>query len=245
MNLIFDIGNTRTKCALFDEDKMVEFFAFPSINSTFESVGLAIQGRRIQKIAIVSVVPVQTKALQAYLQTVLNAPVFILDGLSKTPLENRYQHPQKLGADRIAGALGAFFRYKNRQPLVVIDAGTAVNIEVVFEDAYCGGAILPGLSLYQQSLARGTAQLPYFPLEFPASVIGNSTQTALQSGVTYGFIGSVKELLVQLQSAFSEPLCCIATGGDATFLAAALPQITLVAPHLVLEGANAWLNQQT
>ena len=80
-----------------------------------------------------------------------------------------------------------------------MDAGTAVNYEVVHRDGiYQGGAIGAGPALVQEALRGDTAQLPDVSLSLPEAPVGQSTQTALQSGVVWGLIESVRGMHTRL-----------------------------------------------
>ena len=78
-----------------------------------------------------------------------------------------YHRPGQLGADRVATAIGAQVLYPKRH-VVVVDCGTATTVTALRSDGtLLGGAILPGLSLWPETLALRTAQLPRIQLRRP------------------------------------------------------------------------------
>lgn len=244
MILLFDVGNTRTKGAWVGGESFPHFFHFPTQNLK-EKLQSIFSDTIPEHVGLVTVVP---KALAIFSEvcSIFGVKFTAFDGLSPCPLELRYEKPEKLGADRIAGALGAYAHVPNQSPLIVVDAGTAVNIEVVAENAYLGGAIMPGLQLYKKSLKRGTAQLPEFPLALPKTPIGTNTQTALQSGVVYGYIGGIQAVIEAMQVALKATPTVMITGGDAAFISPILAsqtrlQLEKPMPHLVLEGLLFWM----
>ena len=147
-----------------------------------------------------------------------------------------YPTPETIGADRLANAAATVSYYG--APAVVVDFGTAVTFDIISEaGAYVGGVIAPGLSAMTEYMFDHTALLPRIDLEEPASVIGKSTEEAMQSGAVLGYRGLVKDIL----GAIADELGCetppvIATGGYATLIANGIPAIKLVHENLTLEG---------
>ena len=75
----------------------------------------------------------------------------------------RAARPQAVGADRIANAVAAETFYG--APAIVVDFGTATNIDVIDEDGYyIGGAIAQGIRFSMNALAARAAKLASVPL---------------------------------------------------------------------------------
>lgn len=161
-----------------------------------------------------------------------------------------YETPQKLGKDRLAAALAAWDVLEDKREMdavVVVDAGTAVNIEVIARDGYRGGCILPGLAMMMSSLSKGTAQLNTCEKTMPARAVGRCTSACIRSGVCYGFLGAVKNVLEEVADDLKETesdSCCrekkifvVATGGDGPFLMKHMPEVfDAHRPNIVLDG---------
>ena len=88
-------------------------------------------------------------------------------------------------------------------------------------------------------------------LREPPAAIGKSTVDAMLSGAVHGYRGMVREILTQithelneLDSECPEPEI-IATGGHAELIAAGLPEIERVIPHLTLDGLRIIGNLNT
>ena len=106
------------------------------------------------------------------------------------PLKNRYAIPGQVGIDRLAGASGGVSLLGT--PLVVVDAGTAITVDVVSRRGeFLGGAILPGIALGAHALATRTAKLPHVDLVTPVHAIGRTTDENIRSGLYFGTAGAV------------------------------------------------------
>jgi len=255
MLLALDIGNSAVKGALFDGETVRQVFRLdvaPSETSgeddadRWEQVLAAhLSAVSVGRAGIVSVVPEAVPAARAALGTLTDGPVTVVDASMRLPFTLDYQTPRTLGTDRLAAAAAAWTRYgaPSSRSVIAIDAGTAVNYEVVDHGAvYRGGVIGAGPALAQQALRSGTAQLPTVPLQVPSAAIGTSTRTALQSGILYGFVDGVCGMVNRLADALDDTPCLVLTGGWSAVLADQLPHVDHVDPHLVLDGVRLLLD---
>ena len=232
--LLVDNSNTRTKFALGDADSLHATRAWlPTSEISRETLSEALAGFEFQGTLLCSVVPEKARILQEVLAA--RGPLHALSHLSDTGLSIDYPHPEQIGADRLANAIGVSARHG--APAIVIDFGTAVTFDVVAAGpTYCGGVIAPGLGAMQDYLGRRTALLPQIELDEPASAIGKSTVQAMQAGAVFGYRGLVREILSRLRAEMAGDPAIIATGGDAALIARGLPEIGSVDPDLTLEG---------
>jgi len=156
----------------------------------------------------------------------------------------KYPSPRTIGADRLANAAAVAALYG--APAIVVDFGTAVTFDIVSaEKKYIGGVIAPGLEAMTNFLYQRTALLPKLALCEPRSAIGRSTIEAMRAGAVFGYRGLVKELIARIKAeAFpgSSRVRIVATGGYADLIAAKLPEIEAVRPHLTLEGLRIAAN---
>jgi len=154
-----------------------------------------------------------------------------------------YPKPRSIGADRLANAVAAAELYGF--PAVVVDFGTAVTFDVISERrAYIGGVIAPGLEAMTDFLYQRTALLPRISLKEPRRAVGKSTVEAMLSGALFGYRGLVREILARIKAEqfAQKKVCVIATGGYAHLIAAGLPEIGVIRPHLTLEGLRIVAN---
>jgi type III pantothenate kinase len=154
------------------------------------------------------------------------------------PIEVRTLAPERVGLDRLAAAVAAnAIRAKDR-PAIVVDAGSAITVDLVAADgAFEGGAILPGFRMAAEAL-YGADQLPLALLEpndQPPPALGKDTGGAIRSGLFWGAVGAVREIVERLSADQPKRPEVFVTGGDLRQLALYLVGARFV-PNLVLSG---------
>lgn len=165
-------------------------------------------------------------------------------GFSSTsfPLAVKLPEPAKAGIDRLLNAVAANCLRPQDRPVLIVDSGTATTVDAVSPAGeFLGGAILPGFELSARALHHYTALLPLIPLEdlirpTRPDAVGTNTRAAMQSGLYWGQVGAVRELLSQSceNLGFQNPLVLL-TGGGGALLAAEFPAAKWL-PHLSLQG---------
>lgn len=151
------------------------------------------------------------------LRIALDGQLLILSRSTRLPISIDYATPSTLGLDRVALAVGASMRYQG-ETLMVVDAGTAVTLDVVDSSpAFRGGRIAPGVRLRFESLHAHTSALPLLDADGPIPLIGDSTDTAIRSGVVLGISDEIVETYRQYKNCFGCERLVI-TGGDAGIL---------------------------
>ncbi len=238
MNLIIDIGNTQTKYALFNDEKMLEFrvshaYDFDIINSWKEKCSDA-------NAVIVS--SVQDKPVEFL--NVLNskfAKLIFLDHNTPTPLENLYESKETLGYDRLAACVGAHALFPNTN-LLVIDAGTAITFDFVNEkNQYLGGTISPGLKMRFKALNTFTNKLPLLEETETFDLFGKNTSQAIISGVQNSLLFEIEIYINRLKEKHIDAEIFL-TGGDSEFIYSNLKNQLFLNKRLLLSGLNAILN---
>jgi len=230
MNLVIDCGNTRIKAATFQDGILKEKTLFNKIadlelflsRHTFDNAIVSSVSQPAE--VIINQISARGKKLK-------------LDVHLPLPFQNGYSTPNTLGVDRIAAVCGALEIYPNRNCLV-IDAGTCFNYE--FIDAkgnYLGGAISPGIYMRLEAMHKFTARLPLVTHNPDVPLIGNSTETCMQSGVTNGVIAEIEGIIARYSSLYPA-LGVILSGGDYSLFENKLKPSIFVAPELVLSGLN-------
>jgi type III pantothenate kinase len=153
----------------------------------------------------------------------------------KTGINIKYENPRELGSDRIANAVAAYD--ENGGPCIFIDFGTATTFGVVDRDgAFLGGTICPGIKPSSEALVTGTAKLPRFELNRPENVIGRTTLSNLQSGMYYGYVGLVRNIVRKIRQELGEEAYVVATGGMALMIAEESKVIDKLDGLLTLKG---------
>lgn len=230
MLLCLDIGNSQIHGGVFDGDTLLcqfrktthplgaadEFGVF--FSAVLRESGL--DPRAVRRAAICSVVPSALYPVRSACVKYFHSDPFVLQAGVKTGLKVKYRNPHEVGADRIAGAMGAALR-RPAQDLMVVDCGTATTFDVVTAAGdYLGGAILPGIGISIEMLAGRTAKLPAVEIARPAVALGRSTIESIQSGVYFGQAGAIRRLTEELaREAFGgvRPYV-VGTGGFARLL---------------------------
>jgi len=140
-------------------------------------------------------------------------PVLRLTPDTPVPVGVEYGSRATLGADRLAAAVGV----AGDTPVLVVDAGTAVTIDLVAGNTFLGGNISPGLRLRFRSLNAFTSRLPLVGPEGELPEFGSDTVTAIRSGVMRGLAGELVAAYMTAQSRFGN-IKMVLTGGDAAIL---------------------------
>ena len=104
------------------------------------------------------------------------------------------------------------------------------------EGSFLGGTICPGIKLSSEALVTGTAKLPRFELNRPENVIGRSTLTNLQSGMYYGYVGLVRNIVRKIKQELDKEALVVATGGLALMIAEESKVIDKLDGLLTLKG---------
>lgn len=193
------------------------------------------------KAAILSSTAVMDSELIEGLKEIINF-FLVLDEKTAIPMEYDYHTPETLGKDRLAGAVGTKKLFPGKKVLF-ISAGTCITFDYKDEmDIYQGGIISPGLTMRYKAMHLLTDKLPEveIPYESEISLIGKSTEEALQSGGILGIITEIEGIKRLYKEKFGEFKVLI-TGGDANFLADRIKSKIFVVPNLIQTGLHTIL----
>lgn len=157
------------------------------------------------------------------------------------PLENRYERPTEVGADRLVGAYAARRAFPDALSLIVVDSGTALTFDCITGNAYLGGLIFPGPETAAEALAGRAARLPRVRLEVdsPAPCPCRDTATSIRHGLAFGYRAVVESLCQSLGENMQPPVTIIGTGGFAAAIGRISTIFKIVRPSLLLEGLAA------
>ena len=234
MLLTIDVGNSRIKVAVFEHNKQVDFFIFETNEALKNFENIFQKYPNLQKIILSSVGKLDEEVVN-FIKSQFQTE--IIDHKSKFPFTNLYATPETLGIDRMVLAAGATLMYPNQNKLI-IDAGTCITYDFVnAENQYLGGAISPGIKIRYKSLNNYTSKLPLLTLSEDFEIIGNSTKSAIHSGVINGVIFEIEGFISQY-SLKNQDLTIILTGGDADFLAKRLKNTIFANSNFLLDSLN-------
>jgi type III pantothenate kinase len=167
------------------------------------------------------------------------------------PIGVDVDEPRRVGLDRLLNAVAADGVRSPAEEAIIVDCGTATTVDLVSSSGnFCGGAILPGFTLCARALNQYTEVLPLISMnelfDLPPSedchpALGTNTQAAIMSGVFWGQIGAVRELINRLthhqESSGSKELApkILLTGGGARLLVPYFAN-AIHCPYLPLQG---------
>ena len=232
--------------------RQIETALFPQVLSKKLKQVLSAMTRRydVQNVFICSVVPKVLKVLKDILQKDFKIKPVVIGEDVVVPIKNFYRNPAQVGQDRLVCSYAAKQLYgppanhgENRragEPLIVIDFGTAITLDVVSKKGeYLGGIIVPGIRLTAESLFKKTAMLPKVNIQIPRELIGRDTNASILSGIFYGY-GALCDGLIDL---ISKKMKChpkiVMTGGYSHLMKKFISKdIYCVDPYLVFKGMN-------
>lgn len=234
MNLTIDVGNSRNKFAVFNNDEIIDIIIKGTFSITDVSTILSTYPNI--KFAILSSVKNIDPTIISYLKSNLHFFIY-LDESSKIPVENLYQTKNTLGKDRLAAIIGANNIFPDTSVLV-IDAGTAITFDFINKNKqYLGGTISPGLEMRFKALNYFTNKLPLLNKNENFDLIANNTTKAIVSGVQNGIIFEIDSYIDTLKNKYDD-LKIILTGGDAIFFEKKLKNSIFVNLNIINLGLN-------
>ena len=240
MLLAVDVGNTQTALGLYDGDRLTDHWRLATEpHRTGDELG-ALFGRlldlgSLSGICLSCTVPRLVREYEELGERWAQAPLLVVGPGIRTGITMRHDAPREVGPDRIVNSIAALERYG--APCIVVDFGTSTNFDVVSAAGeYVGGVLAPGIEISMDGLFARAARLLKVDFEEPPSVIGKTTETALRSGLVYGFSGQVDGIVDRIREELGAEAKVVATGGLADLIAPHSRTIELVDPFLTLEG---------
>ena len=230
MNIVVDYGNTSAKVGIFKDEHLHDkhLFQNPAALRAF------LESYHAENIIVSSV---SHPAGEMLSWSVARGEKISLSHQLPLPIKILYVTPQTLGVDRIAAVCGAVEIFPN-QDCIVIDAGTCITYEFIDHNAnYYGGGISPGIAMRFEAMHRFTSRLPLVQPTLLAPLVGDSTETSMQSGVINGVRAEVEGIIQKYIDQYPN-LKTVLCGGDVAFFENQLSQPLFVAPDLVLIGLN-------
>jgi type III pantothenate kinase len=238
--LAIDVGNTQTALGLYEDGELKRHWRVATEpQRTGDELGLLLGGLlelgSVDGICLASTVPALIRSYEE-LAAFGESPFLVVGPGTRTGIPLRYDDPREVGADRIANAVSARERYG--APCIVVDFGTSTNFDVVSAAGeYVGGVLAPGIEISMEALFEHAARLVKVDFVAPESVIGKTTESALRSGLVYGFAGQVDGIVERIRAELGDgEVPVVATGGLAELIAPHSNTVVRVDPFLTLEG---------
>jgi type III pantothenate kinase len=236
--LLVDIGNTSTSVAVCAGRRILtRKHREGGYTALADVLRIVREVAPVEDVVISSVVPSANAVWVHAARLILGRRPLVVSSRVRMPIRIRYPLPHRIGADRLADAVGAFVRC--RKAVIVADFGTAATFDVITsEGEFIGGVIAPGPGLFRDYLADRTALLPRIALDGRrCEAIGRSTEGAMWSGCRAGYRGMVDSITDHLLAGVvgAHPVL-IATGGYAAWSVRDTRNRFKVVPDLMLHG---------
>ena len=232
MNLVVDIGNSSLKVAIFDKKLMTSKFIYT--NQSLNIFSDLFKNNVIDNCLISNVSTIDKNILD-FLK--INSNLFSINESINLPFINLYKTKNTLGHDRIALVSAAAIDFPDQNTLI-IDTGTCITYDFKnSENEYLGGGISPGIQMRFKSLNSQTSKLPLSTINLEYKLIGDDTNSSINSGVVYGVISEINGIINQYQERFKN-IKIILTGGDSNFLLKKIKNTIFADQNFLLKGLN-------
>ena len=234
--LCLDFGNTRQKCAIFNNAEIVDLVV---LNTTsIEDLKNIIQQHQPTNSILSSVINHSIEIENLLAET---TNFHKLNYQSKLPITTPVGKPETIGADRLA-ICSAVANMFPQQHNLAIGLGTCITYNFINKfGEFLGGSISPGMLMRFKAMNDYTALLPVIEAQHQFPLIGYDTKTNLLSGVLYGLAKEI-DGIIDLYKEKYDKLNVVLTGGDAQFFAQHLVNKINDEPNLLFKGLLAISN---
>lgn len=231
--LCFDFGNTRLKCAVFEEDKLVDVIVLADDGE--QTINALIEQYKPTKSILSSVVN-HNPLLETLLEQ--HTKFHKLNHNSKLPITTPVGKPETIGADRLAICAAAVHLFPNTHTLA-IGLGTCItyNFTNKFHE-FLGGSISPGMYMRFKAMNDHTALLPLIQPDHNFPLIGYDTKTNLLSGVLLGMAKEIDGIIDAYKEKYDN-FNVLITGGDVAFFETHIKNKIFADPYLIFKGLYA------
>lgn len=245
MLVCVDIGNTNITIGIFDQDDLIGNYRLTTkVRRTSDEYGFMLKTfldrsmvhrEQIEAVIVSSVVP---KIMHSFRNGIVKfvgvEPIIVAPGI-RSGISVQLENPRNVGSDRICDCAGAYFEYGG--PVLVADFGTATTYDYVDENGcFKAGAIGVGIETGANALWGNTAQLPEIEIKRPKTILARSTQTEMQAGVFYQFLGGVEYTIQQFKKEVGHDFKVVATGGLGRIICDYTKYIDVYDPNLIFKG---------
>lgn len=235
---LFDLGNTRLKCApLHADGRPGEAFAISHRDSDVASAMAQLLPAHIEVAYLASVASpeVRMRVLEALCRQCRRISIARTQARFGA-VRIAYAQPEKLGVDRFLALLGVHARGEG--DALVVGVGTAMTIDLIAGGGrHIGGRIAPSPTLMRESLHARVPQLPTDGGVYRE--FADDTADALAAGCDGAALGLIQRSLDAARDALGATPALHVHGGGGESL---LPMLAGArwSPALVLEGLAAW-----
>lgn len=245
MIVCIDVGNTNITIGIFEGDELVNSYRMNTkVRRTSDEYGYmllnflnnaGIEPSQVEGVIVSSVVPKVMHSFRNGIVKFLGIEPLIMGPGVKTGISVQLENPRSVGADRIADAAGAYYSYGG--PVLVVDFGTATTYDYIDANGcFKAGVISVGIESGANALWGQTAQLPEVEIKKPKTVMAKNTQTEMQAGIFYQFLGGFEKTVEAYRREAGEDFKVIATGGLGRVICDYTDYIDVYDPNLIFKG---------
>jgi type III pantothenate kinase len=241
-----DVGNSRVKWGRFVDGMLTNVVSLPVADAAAHGRQIAAwnllspcdgAGSPTCLWAVASVNPDYSRPLVEWIRGRGFATTLELDNPEMLPLRVEVERPEAVGIDRLLDAVAANARRPAGRAAVIVDAGSAITVDAVSADGtFLGGAIAAGLGLSARALNEFTYWLPLIAVASAPEAVGRSTPDAMRSGLFWGIVGAINELVSRVAASLGGDPVVFLTGGDGELMAPHLARPVELVPELTLHG---------
>ena len=248
--LLVDLGNTRVKWAplVAGRPGRQRAAAHADWSDADFSRELCTGLPRGTPVLVVSVASdtVNRRLARAVTRSLGGRPAFVHSARRAAGVRNGYREPWRLGADRWVAVLGAYHLFRPSRHVCVIDAGTALTIDLV-DDAgdHRGGVIVPGPELMVSSLLAGTSGIRRrvaSTARVARVFFARDTRAGLERGAEQAAGALVERAVHEARRLLGGPVTVVLTGGASSRLQRSIEVRHRLVPDLVLRGLAVLLH---
>lgn len=194
----------------------------------------------IQRILVVSVAGDRVDRLvtAAALSQLGVRPEFFASERSVAGVTTMYAEPWRLGADRLAGAIGAH-RIARGRAVCFIGVGTALTLDLIDEQGrHLGGAIVPAPPLMKGSLLTKTNGIRRraHGVSSSGGFFARNTHAAIEQGSRYAAAAVIDRAVLEARTLIGRTPLVLVTGGGALAIRRLIRSRHVLVPDLVLQG---------
>jgi type III pantothenate kinase len=233
VTLCFDFGNTRKKCAVFQDAEIKETITLN--DDSPDTIQSLINQYQPQKSILSSVID-HNPVIEDLLAS--KTKFYKLSHLTKVLFTTPVGKPETIGADRLALTAAAVHFYPKTNNLI-IGLGTCITYNFINKyHEFVGGGISPGMEMRLKALNYYTAKLPLIKADSNVPLIGYDTNTNILSGVVIGMAKEIDGFIDAYKEKFAN-FNAVLTGGDIVYLGSHLKNKIFADPDLIFKGLYA------
>lgn len=248
MLICIDVGNTNITIGFFDQDELISSYRMNTkVRRTSDEYGYMIKNfldnanihvEDVEGVIVSSVVPKVMHSFRNGIVKFIGIEPMIMGPGVKTGISVQLENPRSVGSDRIADTAGAFYEYGG--PVLVVDFGTATTFDYIdAKGCFKAGVISVGIESGANALWGQTAQLPEVEIKKPRTVMARNTQTEMQAGIFYQFLGGFEKTVEAFRKEAGEDFKVIATGGLGRVICDYTDDIDVYDPNLIFKGLKS------